>query len=122
MMMRTRFVPEKPCDILACVNGHMVAVEGKQMKKWQGFSIRFLRDNQIVALDSIVKAGGRAYVFVNVRVPPEKGVSKRENRLIVINWSTWDRELIPVKAMREMPYIEGKLGLFDLSSIMGTAT
>jgi hypothetical protein len=118
MMVRTRFVPTKPCDILACIKGRMVGIECKQIKKWQGFSLRFLRENQIEALDEIKKAGGVSIVLVNVRIPPEKGISKRENRLIVINWSTWDRELIPVKKMRELPYIEGKLGLFDLTTVI----
>jgi len=109
-----RFISEKPFDIFAVAFGTPIAIESKQFKKYQGFSLRYLRENQIEALDKMLHSGGRAFIFLNIRIPTIKGVQKRENRCLIIDWATWDKEQIPVKVIKEMPYIGGKNGLFDL--------
>lgn len=116
MVPGLRFQSDKPCDILSVVHGVAVAIESKQFKKFQGFSIRYLRDNQVESLDQIQKSGGRSYVFLNIRIPNIKGVQKRENRCYIIDWEAWDKQPIPVKDIREnLPYVCGKNGLFDLT-------
>jgi len=112
-----RFIPPKPCDILSCIHGMMVGIETKQIKKWQGFALRFLRENQIEALTKINKAGGHAFIFLNVRIPPDKEANqKRENRLIIIDWSTWDRLPINIIKIKDVQYVTGKNGRFDLTA------
>lgn len=113
----TRFTPTKPFDTFAVIHGVGVGIEAKLFKKWKGFSLRFLRENQIEALDDILMSKGRAFVFLNVRIPADvvEG-TKRENRLIIIDWAKWDYKLIPVKVLKTYPFIQGKKKKFDLSS------
>lgn len=113
-----RFISEKPFDIFAVAHGTPIAIESKQFKKFQGFSIRYLRDNQIEYLDKMIASGGRAFVFLNVRIPTIKGVQKRENRCYIIDWAKWDRNQIPVKDIKDMPFVEGKNGKFDLLNFL----
>lgn len=111
-----RFTPSKPCDILGCVMGRFFAIESKQIKEWKSFTIKMLRPNQIVALDDIVKAGGRAYVFLNVRMP------RIENRLIIFDWAVWAThlkgDLIKPDSLKNMPFIKGAKEEFDLSEFL----
>lgn len=113
----TRFMPSKPFDIFAFIHGKGVGIETKLLKKWKGFSISYLRENQIEALDEVLMAGGRAFVFVHVCIPANvvEG-TKRVNRLIILDWAKWNQKLIRKKDLINYPYIEGKKGKFDLSS------
>jgi|SRR5690606_9600425 len=83
-----KFTPVKPCDIIACsLFGVFYAIECKIIKKWQGMHKGMIRDSQINALDRIVDNDGRAYIFVNVRIEPNKSKGiKRENSCIVFDW------------------------------------
>lgn len=112
----TRFTPEKPFDTFACIHGVCVGIESKMIKKWRGISIKLFRDNQIEALDEMLMANGRAFAFINVRIAPNVvEQTKRENRLIIIDWAKWDYKLIPIKEVKNLHYIEGRKGKFDLS-------
>lgn len=84
----TRFTPGKPFDIVVSARGQFVAIETKQMKKFKAFSLRDMRPAQLEGLTEVVYRGGRAFVFLNVRIAADarKGV-KRENRLIVFDWA-----------------------------------
>lgn len=68
------------------------------------------------ALDAVVRTGGRAFVFINVRIP------RIENRLIVFDWKMWAEVLrggpIPLRDMKTMPYIKGAKDLFPLEELM----
>lgn len=77
----TRFTQAKPCDIFACIDGTMIAIETKQIKKWRAFSLADMRPAQIVQLSRIAEHGGRSFVFLNVRIP------RKENRLLVFEWT-----------------------------------
>jgi len=83
IMELMRFTPEKPCDIVACYQGLMVAVETKQFKKWQAFGLRHMEPAQIDHLTRIVKEKGRAFVFLNVRIK-----APHVNRLFIFDWAT----------------------------------
>lgn len=84
----SRFNPPKPCDIIAGYKGLFIGIESKQLKKWEGFSIKKLRPNQIEALDEMIAARCAAFVFVNVRI-----TEKRVNILIPLNWKIWGDQL-----------------------------
>lgn len=130
-MRRTRFTPEKPCDIIFCFGGRFGAIESKQMKKFQAFGLRHLRENQIRNLDRVTATGGRAFVFLNVRVRGKRGAvvkgkwtgANYENRLIIFDWKVWKPlfEILPLsgKEVQSLAFIRGKKGLFDLSSFLG---
>lgn len=116
--MKTRFTPEKPCDIVACSeSGRFIGIEGKQFKKWQGFYKSVLRDNQIEALDDFAhKRKGRAYVFLNIRI-----ASPQENWCVIFDWKEYrDRILTDGFTIKEIKaksvgiWVKGYKGQFDL--------
>lgn len=87
----SRFIQNKPCDIIACSpKGRYVAIEGKMIKKWEGFSSKKLRPHQVIELNDICfKRQGRAFIFLYVRVQgdPSKGL-KRATKLVIFDWKT----------------------------------
>ena len=111
-----RFVPEKPCDIIAFIGGRGVGIEGKQQKKYEAFGIRHLRDAQVRELDAMVEEGkGEAFIFLNIRI-----ASPRTNRLVIFNWKLWREKLksgvsLKKKEIESLPFLTGKSGIFDLS-------
>jgi hypothetical protein len=84
----TRFTNAKPADIVACFDGRFVAIETKQFKKWKALSRHDFRPEQIKGLTDIVANGGRAFVFLNIRIK-----KPYENRLIIFDWATWGERL-----------------------------
>lgn len=102
----TRFTNAKPCDIVACFGPTFVAIETKQFKKWKALSKNDFRPEQIKGLTDIVDQGGRAFVFLNIRIS-EKG-QPYENRLIVFDWKVWGARLsegsIHAKELKERVY------------------
>ena len=119
----TRFTPEKPCDIIACLGGTMIGIECKQLKKFQAFGRTQMRDSQVKALGEIVAAGGKGYVFLNIRIKAIKGKQKPENRLIVFDWAKWGERLsgndtIKQKDLMAWTHATGFKGLFDLTQFL----
>jgi len=114
LMVGGRFNPDKPCDVVASVQGRFVGIEGKMIKEWQGFGSRFLRANQIEALTDQVRSKGQAFVFLNVRIG-----KPRTNRLIIFNWELWkdvfETHMIPKKLTPDLPFVEAKKGMFNLT-------
>jgi hypothetical protein len=110
----TRFTPEKPSDILACYKSKFVAIEGKQIKKFKAFGIGDMRPSQIRNMDEIVtpKVGGRAFVFLNIRIKAVKGTTKQENRLLILDWAEWRERLkkssLKQKELMVFPFIQGR--------------
>lgn len=65
-----RFTPAKPFDSVLCVNGGLVAIEGKWLdwtKGDSGFSFKMLRDSQILGLQDVEAAKGISYVALGLR-------------------------------------------------------
>lgn len=93
-----RFTETKPCDIIAqAPNGLYVAVEGKMIKKWEKISARLFRPNQINELDGACKRKGRAFLFLYVRIQPnkEKG-TPRVHALFVFDWKKYRKRLMTI--------------------------
>lgn len=108
-----RFNIKKPFDIIAIVHGRGVAIEGKMVRHFQAFGQRDIRDIQKENLDKALAAGGRAFVFLNIR-----GViaGRRENRCIIFDWEEFRNiQTIPKRELEQCPFIPGHSGLFDLS-------
>jgi penicillin-binding protein-related factor A (putative recombinase) len=118
----TRFTPDKPCDIVAIYRGTGFIVEGKQIKKFEAFGANKIRPSQIKNMDEVVDKGGRAFVFLNIRIKAVKGVSSHENRLVILDWSklrdTFQTGSIKAKELKELSYIEGFKDRFDLKSFL----
>lgn len=120
-MIKGRFNPEKPCDIISFLGMVSALIECKQQKKYEAFGIRHLRESQIEALDEIVDLEiGQSYVFLNVRVP------RKINKLIIFDWKeTRERFKSGIsykkKEIEEMDAIDGKKGCYDLSSFIAGA-
>lgn len=117
-----RFTASKPCDLVLCLGGKFVAIECKQIKKWKAFSIGDMRTSQIVNLPAVIKSGGRAFVFLNVRIAKEK-----VNRIIVLDWEVYgprlERASIKATELKSMPYlpaldVKDKI-FFDLTDFYG---
>ena len=119
MIRGARFNPEKPFDLACCINGKFVGVECKQLKKYEAFGLRHIRETQIRGLDGILDGLGRAFVFVNIRqqADKKKGTS-RLNRLIIFDWDVWrNRWKIGTskkEEMLKMPFITGAKGYFPI--------
>lgn len=129
-MSKTRFTPEKPCDILSCVRGKFVAIETKQIKSFKAFGLYDMRPSQIESLDAIVEVGGRGFVFLNIRLPNDfRTGQKRDNRLVVFDWvylrERFAKGSIKAKEVRELRFTRKSpdkkngattvKGVFDLS-------
>lgn len=117
----TRFTAAKPSDIVACIDGRFVAIETKQIKSWKALSIKHFEPEQIKGMTSIVANGGRAFIFLNVRINI-KGQPK-ENRLLIYDWAVWGERLAEksffAKELKVRPYytsfIVNEKRIFDLS-------
>lgn len=117
----TRFTAAKPSDIVSCFDSLFVAIETKQLKKWEALSIRDFRPEQIEGLTNIVAHKGRAFVFVNIRINT-KG-RPYENRLLIYDWAVWGERIkqksIFAKELKERPYYKSFMvdekRIFDLT-------
>lgn len=107
---RPTFTPPKPCDLLVCWRGKFIAIESKQIKKWQAFGPNVLSPNQIKNLDAIEKAGGQAVVALNVRIPRE------EDRLLFFRYEGFSRleKSIHRDKLKELTYVTKKKGIYDV--------
>lgn len=117
-MKKTRFTATKPCDIFANVQGRFVAIECKQIKKWEAFGLNKMRPGQVVALTNVERTGGKAFVFLNVRIKAIKGKQKAENRLIIFPWDwlqdRFKKGSIKAKELKNEEYVSMKNKIFDL--------
>lgn len=92
-----RFTETKPCDIIAqAPNGTYVAVEGKMMKAWATLNGGLFRENQIAELDGATfKRKGRAFVFLYLRIPPnKKKATPRLHALMVFDWKVYRKRIM----------------------------
>lgn len=92
----TRFIPEKPADLICDNAGIYLLIETKQIKKWAKISMLMMRDSQIRELDNVIARSelGQAWVFVNVRLSANKATGqKRESWLVAFDWR-YDKHLL----------------------------
>jgi len=84
----SRFVENKPCDIIAqSPKGRYIAIEGKMMTKLSNFNEAWLRPNQVIALNDCLRRKGRAFVFLYVRVRGDReNGTKAIVKLCVLDW------------------------------------
>jgi hypothetical protein len=116
----TRFTNAKPCDIVCCFGMKFVAIETKQFKKWKALSKHDFRPEQIEGMTNIVNQGGRAFVFLNIRINTKE---LYENRLIIFDWKTWGPILstgsVHAKELKERVYYSSFMvdekRIFDLT-------
>lgn len=119
MLRALRFSPEKPCDIIGCYRSTMFGIEVKQIKDFKAFGIKMLRKSQIESLEAIDASGGRAFVFLNIRIPASNG-KKRVNRLVIFDWMHM-RQMVEGRInfkkseIESCEYISGYHGRFDLT-------
>ena len=118
----TRFTPEKPCDIVACVGGKFISIECKQLKKFEAFGRTQIRESQIQAANDIVRAGGKAFIFLNIRIKAVSGLRKHVNRLIIFDWGG-SGELLSTDTIKKdelfgLPHINGAKGVYDLDGFV----
>jgi hypothetical protein len=57
------FTPAKPCDLVAGINGRLVLIECKVIKRLSQFKLSLFRPSQIETFENI-KRNGLAYAFV----------------------------------------------------------
>lgn len=112
-----RFDAPKPFDAFGCHKGVPMAIEAKAMTDYKAFGKTYLRDCQVKGLTEWSDAGGKSFVFLNIRRGPKDGV-KRVNRLFIFPWEVIGGISRNMKKseIESWPYIEGKKGLFDLSN------
>lgn len=119
-VLGSRFTADKPFDIFGCYNGIAFAIESKQIKEWKAFGSRYLRDSQVEHLQKVEDAGGRSYVFLNVRIKANKAEKiKQQNLLLIFKFSDLKSGVVFKKdKMKMMPYIVGHKKRFDLTSFL----
>lgn len=106
-----QFTPKKPYDINGCYNGRFFAIECKMIKEFKAFGTKALRPNQKDALDDVLEAGGRAFVFLNIRIN-----SPRVNRLLIFDWLLFREQInsFKKKDLENFDYIQGGKGKYDM--------
>ena len=108
-----RFSTAKQFDIMGIYAGVPLAVECKLYRKFAGFGLNQLRDEQIAALNAYWEAGGRAFVALNIRIAASREKNqKHENRLLLFEWPMRFYSKAEIMAY---PYISGCKGLFHLT-------
>lgn len=108
----------RPCDMIACLDGKLIAIEGKFQKEFKAFGMKQIRDSQILNLDAITQGGGLAFIFLNIWIP------NKENRLIIWEWTHFKKITafgsIKKKTLRDLPYIQGHKKRFPIAQIIST--
>jgi len=109
-----RFNVAKPCDIFAAIYDKFVAIEGKMLREYKAFGIKYMRDIQIKNLDELEKTYDiPTFLFLNIR--QTKPGQKRLNRLLIFSWSEFrSREVWLKDDLLKRIFWEGKKGIFDL--------
>lgn len=99
----TRFIPEKPFDIIAIVSGLTMALELKAHKKHTAWPVSSLRPSQIEGLRASKLAGAVSYVVILVRY---KEQFRKINFAAFIDIDNLpDTKSITVADLRKYPHI-----------------
>jgi len=117
--MKTRFDAAKPFDAVAVIDGVPIAIEAKMLKSFQAFGLRHLRECQIDGLERWERAGGKSYVFLNIRIKREKG-RPGFNGLYIFHWREFRslEKSIKKAELEKMDFIRGCRKLFDMEEIV----
>ena len=96
-----------------------MAIECKMLKGYQAFSKKKMSDHQIQHLSLFELAGGKSFVFLNIRVT-EPG--KRMNRLIIFKWEwllkMWEMGSIKKINLEAFLHVEGHKQRYDLTHFL----
>jgi len=109
----------RPFDMVTCVDGQMIAIEGKLKKVPSlAFGMKDMRPSQIKNLDAVVQSGGHSFVFLNLFEP------RKMNRLLIFEWN-WFKEhttklgrSIYKKELLEFPYLAGAKSMYPGDEII----
>ena len=118
--MSTRFNPPKPFDAIMLRQGVPYAIEAKYLPDFKSFGIRNLTQSQVEGLCDWQAAGGKAFVFLNVRRKSDASNDiSRINRLYVFDWSQMraSSKNYNKAELMQLPYSEGSKGVFDLDQV-----
>lgn len=103
---KNRFTPPKPFDAILIQSGEPMAIEAKVHKKHRAWPLSSVKAHQIEGLQSVVAAGGRGVVLVNVRY----GLGKdRENFAAwipvsnMVDYMGRDVKSLKVRELKEYP-------------------
>lgn len=108
-----RFDLDKPFDAFVVYSrrfgakGIPIAIEAKSLRRYAALGSQ-IRPSQIKGLNGITAAGGRGFIFLNVR-----SNTPRMNRLLILDWSLFGEDFtkgktIKKKDLQRMPFIEGQ--------------
>lgn len=105
----------RPFDMVVCLKGKLVAIEGKFQKNFGAFGMRHIRESQILNLNAVTQGGGTAFIFLNVWLP------NKENRLLIWEWENF-KEItangsIKKSTLINLPYIQGAKKRFPVEEI-----
>jgi len=110
-----RFDLPKPFDVFGCYQGIPIAIEAKVITDYKSFGKTFMRDCQVKGLSEWRAAGGKSFVFLNIRRTGIKGVAARVNKLLIFDWDLLDSDRnLRRHEIEGHPFIIGKNGLFNL--------
>lgn len=119
-----RFTPAKPFDAVLCVEGGLVAIEGKWLdwtneKGKRSFGYNDLRDSQKLGLQHIEDHNGQSWVALGLRA--KRGDVRAlfwEHRIFKKLCQSFDGN-IPRDVLEETPFIPlHKDKLYDLTQLM----
>jgi hypothetical protein len=106
----------RPFDNITCINGKLVAIEGKFQKDFGAFGMRHIRDSQILNLDAVRLSGGQAYIFLNIWIP------RAENRLLIWEWEYFkaltSEGSLKKRQLLDHPFVPGKKGTFPIPEVL----
>lgn len=121
----TRFIPPKPCDIIADLNGFTL-IECKLFKKLEALTADKFSPSQLAALDEAVQKSLKAFVFLNFKAPAGLYTPRRVNAVLILNWKEYGpkiraagidkNQILELVEQRGIP-INGEI--FDLKPLFG---
>jgi Holliday junction resolvase len=114
-----RFDSPKPFDIFYVEGGDAYAIEAKVLDGYKAFGLAHMRMSQVESLTQFMKAGGQAYVALNIRQAASKAEGKEHiNKAIFMPWdglyARLKKSSIKAKELIDAPGIHGKKGLYNL--------
>lgn len=120
--MRSRYTDAKPFDAFTVFKGVPVAIEAKYLPEYKAFGINSLRDSQRDGLQDFINAGGRGFVFLNIRrVADREHQTGRLNRLLIFEYEQlvdYGRNL-KKKELEQWPYLECHKKRFMIGGWLG---
>ncbi len=121
--MQTKFTGAKPFDSFMIYKGVPVAIEAKYISDYKSFGMKQLQPSQIQNLEAFENAGGKSYIFLNVRrrANPECFESY-VNALLIFPWCEFKKRKKPYSKsdLFSRKQWKGAKGLFPVSKFLKT--